>query len=114
MSTITAKALADAQYAQVSPTSAIYTAPAATRTIIDKMTATNTDASARTITVNIVPSSGTLGGGNTITSAVSIAAGAVYDLSEMKNQILSSGDGVWASASVGSKVVVRLSGREIV
>jgi hypothetical protein len=113
MSLVTAKALIDAQYANTSATTQ-YTAPAATRAIIDKFTVTNTDASARTITVNIVPNGQSATGSNTITSALSVAAGASVELAELKNHILSAGDAVSVLASVASKVVIRMSGREIV
>lgn len=113
MSTVTAKCLAETQYAG-SSAAAIYTAPAATKAIIDSMTVTNTDSSAHTVTIDIVPSGGTLGTGTTITSALSIAANTAVSLAEMKNQILNAADSIQVVASVASKVVVRLSGREIV
>lgn len=115
MSIVTAKVLAEAQFGVTSPVTALYTAPAATRTIVDKMTATNIDAStARTVTVNIVPSGGSAGSDNTITSVLSIAANTAVDLTEIKNHILAAGDAIWVTAGTANKIVVRLSGREIV
>lgn len=110
--TVTAKALINAKYASSGGT-VEYTAPLNTRTIIDKFTATNTDGSARTITVNVVPSGSAAGGSNTLTSAFSIAAGAAVELTELKNHILSTGDFLSVFASIASKVVIRASGREI-
>lgn len=109
--TITAKNLAQAQFAPATDT-VIYTATDVT-TIVDKFIAANTDSSTRTITVNIIPSGGSVGGQNIITSALSLTAGQSLDLPEQKNQILNPGDMISVKASVASKVVVRVSGREI-
>lgn len=111
--TITAKNLIQAKYAGVAATTE-YTAPVLTRTLIDKFTATNTDASARTLTINIVPSGAGVALSNTVTSALSIAAGASVTIPEMQNQILEAGDFISCTASVASKVVIRMSGREVV
>lgn len=111
--TVTAKMLANAQFATTAGVT-LYTVPAGTRTIIDKLTATNTDSGgAQTVTINIVPSGQGIGAANQITSAKSIAASTAADLSENQNQILAAGDSVVASAGVNGKIVVRLSGREI-
>lgn len=112
MSAVTAKVLINSRYAGSSATTE-YTCPTSTRTIIDKFTATNTDSGALTITVYIVPSGGSATGSNTITKAYSISAGATVSLSEMQNQILAAGDFVSVLASSASKVVIRMSGREI-
>lgn len=109
---VTAKALIEAKYAATSATTE-YTAPVSTRTIIDKFTATNTDASAVTLTVYLVPSGGTAGGSNIIISAKSIATGVTSDLTELQNQILNAGDFISVLASTGSKMVIRASGREV-
>lgn len=109
---VTAKNLISSKYAASSATTE-YTAPASTRTLIDKFTATNTDGAAQTITVYIVPSGGSAGGSNIIVSAFSMAAGETKDFSSLQNQILNTGDFVSVFASVPSKVVIRLSGREV-
>jgi len=112
MSTVTAKCLVESAYAASSATT-VYTSPAATTTIIDKFTATNTDSGAHTITVYLVPSGGTAGGSNTITSAYSIAAGTAVELTELKNHVLATGDFISAFADSASKVIIRASGRQI-
>lgn len=109
---ILAKCLIEAKYASASNATE-YTAPASTRTILDKFSATNTDGSSRTISVHLVPSGGSAGASNLITSVLSIGAGVSVDLPEMKNQILNAGDFISVVASVASKVVIRASGREI-
>lgn len=109
---ITAKPLFDAQFASATD-AVVYTAPVGTRTIIDKFAACNTDGTARTITVNIIPAGQSVGSQNIITSALSLTAGQSADLPEQKNQILNPGDQISAKASIASKVVIRASGREI-
>lgn len=109
---ITAKNLIAAQFSSNVATT-YYTAPALTRTLIDKFTVTNTDGSARTLTINIVPSGQGVALANTVTSALSITAGASVTVPEMQNQILEAGDFISCTASVASKVVIRMSGREV-
>lgn len=109
--TVSAKNLIASKYASNADHTE-YTATSV-RTIIDKFTATNTDAGAVTISINIVPSGGSVGGSNLIIQAKSLAAGATYDFTEMQNQILNTGDFISCVASVASKMVIRGSGREI-
>lgn len=110
---VTAKPLIQAKFASATDHTE-YTVPGSTRAIIDKFTATNTDSSARTVSVNLVPNGGSVGASNLVTSVLSIAAGVSMELPEMKNHILASGDFISVIASVASKVVIRASGREIV
>lgn len=108
---IAAKNLIEAQFAP-NTDMILYTATKVT-TIIDKFTATNTDSGTQTITVNIVPSGGSVGSQNIVTSAFSLTAGTSAALPEQQNQILNPGDMISVKASVASKVVVRANGREI-
>lgn len=110
--TVTAKVLINSKYGSVSD-STEYTAPANTRTIIDKFTATNTDAGSQTITVRIVPSGAIAGASHNIISSKTIATGVTADLSELQNQILAAGDFINVQTSVSSKIVIRASGREV-
>ncbi len=110
---VTAKVLINSKFA-ANGTNTEYTAPVSTRTIIDKFTATNVDASARTLTVFFVPSGGSAGSSNTIISALSISAGATTDLTQLQNQIMAAGDFIAASASAANAIVIRASGREVV
>lgn len=109
---VAVKKLISAKYASNSQTTE-YTVPVSTKTIIDKFTATNTDSSVRTVSVNLVASGDSASGSNLVTSALSIAAGASVDLPEMKNHVLHAGDFISAIASVSNKVVIRASGREV-
>ena len=107
-----AKTLVNTQSLSSSITT-VYTAPSKTTTIIDKVTLTNTDSSARTASIYLVPSGQSAGSSNLVISAVSISSGATTDLSELQNQVLSAGDLISVSASVSSVVNMRVSGREV-
>lgn len=109
---VTAKALFSAQYAPASSTT-VYTVPAGVRTIVDKFTATNVDASSHTLSVNLVANGDVVGNQNTIISALTITAGATVDLSSLQNQILNSGDQFSVVASAVSVISIRGSGREV-
>lgn len=111
--TVTAKTLIASKKAEGVQTMQ-YTAPASTRTILDKMTATNTTAGAVAITVHLVPSGGTAGAANVITSASSIAAGAVYTFPELVGHVLSEGDFISTLAGAAASITIRASGREVV
>lgn len=89
-----------------------YTAPAKTKTILKKLTLTNTSAGAVTATVYLIPSGGTAGDANTLKKAVSIAAGATYDCAEAVNHVLEPGDFLQALASAGTAVTLMASGVE--
>ena len=85
-----------------------------TNTVIDKFTATNTDSSTHTLSVNIIPAMGLIGAGNLIAKAVSITAGSTYNFSaELQNHILNNGDQISVIADTAAFVVVRASGREV-
>lgn len=90
-----------------------YTAPSNTRTIIDKMTATNTTGTAATLTVNLVQSGGSAAATNAVISAQSVAAGATYTCPEAVGHILNPGDFISAKASTGAALTFRVSGREV-
>jgi hypothetical protein len=111
--TVTAKALVEAIQAPAADTT-LYTAPLATRTIIDKLTGTNVSAGAVTLTVNLVPAAGAAGAANAISQAKSIAAGDSYTFPEIVGHVLNPGDILSVKASAGASINVRASGREIV
>lgn len=90
-----------------------YTAPASTRTIIDKFTGTNTTGGAVTITVKLVPNGGAAGASNTIVSVKSIAAGECYTFPELVGHVLNPGDFISTLASAAASITIRASGREI-
>lgn len=108
---VTAKNLISSQFVPGSATT-FYTAPLNTRTIIDKFIACNTDGSTQTLTVNIVPSGGSVAASNTNIDAFSILTTVTKDFTELQNVILNAGDFISATASSGSKITVNVSGRE--
>jgi len=110
--TVTAKTLINTKLASATDNTE-YTTPGSTTTIIDKMTVTNTDSSARTLTVYLVPSGQSASATYIIVKAQSVSAGQCYDLTELKNHILSTGDFIVVGASVAAVMVIRASGREI-
>ena len=110
--TTTAKPLFVAKYAENAITQQ-YPCPASARTIIDKFTGTNTSAAVATLSVYIVPSSGSAGASNQITVTKSLAVGEVYTFPEIVGQVLSGGEFISTLASAASAIVIRASGREI-
>jgi hypothetical protein len=110
--TVTAKCLSQGLLAPNGSQLTVYTAPADTRTIIDKVSACNTDGSARTITIWIVEYLDSVATKYKVIAAQSINAGATATL-DVQNQILNAGDFIAIEASAASVVSVRISGREI-
>lgn len=108
---VTAKPLATSSYAASTETT-IYTAPTGTRTILDKFTVYNTDTAPITYTVKLVPSAGTAGASHIIT-VKTVAPGETYTLPEVIGHVMEPGGFVSELASTGSKLVRRLSGREV-
>ena len=109
--TVTAKPLFEAKAAETAQTTQ-YTAPAGTRTIIDKCTAYNSDTATRTIAFNLVPNGGSAGASNKVLNK-SLAADETYTFPEIVGHVLENGGLVSAIADSANKVVVRLSGREV-
>ncbi len=91
-----------------------YTVPANTKSVIKKLTFTNTDTVARTVTVYLVPSAGTAGVTNILVSARAIAAGDTYDCTEALGQTLLPAGFIQALADVGSKVTIQGAVAEVV
>lgn len=90
-----------------------YTTPSTIVTIIDKMTLTNTSASAVSATVYLVDITGTAANSECLISALGIGAGATYTCPEIVGHILNHGDTIQALASANSALTVRISGREV-
>lgn len=109
--TVTAKPLIVSKYASNAEATE-YTAPAGTRTIVDKFTGYNGTAGAVVLTVKLVPNGGTAGATN-ITSAKSIAAGETYTFPEIVGHSLEAGGFVSVLSASASAIVIRSSGREV-
>lgn len=89
-----------------------YTATNVT-TIIDKFTATNYSATAATISVNLVTSSGSAGNTNLITKTKTLQPAEVYTFPELVGQVLGNGDFISTIAGTASAINMRVSGREV-
>lgn len=109
---VTAKTLFQALQAQNAETIQ-YTAPAGTRTIIDKLTGTNTTAAVATLTIKLVASGGAAGVVNTIVSAKTLQPGESYTFPEVVGHVLNPGDFISTLAGTAAAITIRASGREI-
>lgn len=90
----------------------LYTAPANTRSIIDKMTLTDTTGIAVTAIVRLVQSGQAVGAGNIVINNVSIAAGVTYTCPEIVGHVLNPGDFIsMLPSAVGLNA--RVSGRDV-
>lgn len=92
----------------------LYACPANTKCLLKKLTFTNNDASARTVTVHLVASGGSASTSNILTKTVSIAAGATYEAFEAEGHILGPGDFITAFADTAALVACHGSAVEIV
>jgi hypothetical protein len=108
---VTPKGLIASQ--QLSGTNATYYTATGVRTIIDKMTLTNTTAGAITATIDLVDSGGSAGASERIISARSIAAGETYNCPEAVGHILNPGDTIQGLAGSAASITIRASGREV-
>jgi hypothetical protein len=109
---VTAMPLILSKYASNSATPE-YIAPSSTNTIIDKFTATNVTGGAVTLTIYVVPNSGSPSASNTILPALSIAANTAVEIDVLKNHIISTGSTIQVMAGASSSIVIRMSGREV-
>lgn len=91
-----------------------YTAPANTSTLIKKLTFTNTDSVARTVTVHLVPSGGAATATNMLVDARPIATLDTFECFEAEGAMLNTGDFIQALASTTSVVNIQGSGVEFV
>lgn len=82
------------------------------RTIIDKYAAYNSDVVARTLTVNVV-GSGVAAGASNVVIVKTLQPGETYTFPEVVGNVLGAGDFVSELASVASKIVRRMSGRQV-
>lgn len=80
------------------------------QTIIDKFTATNVSAGPLTISVNIVPSAGSVATSNLIVDTKSIATNETYTFPELVGHTMSIGDFISTNASA-TGLTIRASGR---
>jgi hypothetical protein len=108
MSTLTAKRLSQTALS-TTLTTALYTVPASTSTIVKEIVLCNTDSVSRTVT--LYAGNGTTVA-QTILAAKSLVAGETFILS--LSTVLATADTISGGASVGSMVSCTISGVEIV
>ena len=109
--TVTVTQLIPAKDAETTQTTQ-YTAPDGTRAIIDKFTVTNTGAANATLSVNLVPLSGTVGADNLIVDARTIAVGECYTLPELVGHNLLPG-GMISTIASAAGLTIMCSGRQV-
>lgn len=109
--TVTVKVLVPAKIVESTQTTQ-YTANGVT-TIIDKFTATNYSATAATISVNLVTTSGSAGNANLITKTKTLQPSEVYTFPELVGQVLNAGDFISTIAGTATTINMRVSGREV-
>ncbi len=109
---VTVAPLVHAKHAEATQTTQ-YTSGTGTRTIVDKMTATNVSGEAAALSVNLVPSAGSPAASNLVVSAKALAPGECYTLPEIVGQVLGPGDSLSTLASAAGSIVIRVSGRKV-
>ena len=109
--TITVNVLIPAKIAENAQTTQ-YTSSGVT-TIIDKFTATNYNAAAATISVNLVTSADTAGNQNLIVKTKTLQPSETYTFPEIVGQVLAPGGFISTIAGTASAINIRASGREV-
>jgi len=92
----------------------LYTVPASTKALIQKMTCVNNDTVARTVTIHLVAEGQSATSTNMLIKALPIAAGYTADISDAAAHLLEVGGTIQALASTSAVVSIRVSGVEIV
>jgi hypothetical protein len=90
-----------------------YTTPANTRTVIKKLTLTNSTTTPRLVTVYLVPSGGTAGATNILTSTRTVGANQTWDCTDAQGHVLEAGATIQALADGATAVTIHGSGVEI-
>ncbi|SIQ22044.1 hypothetical protein SAMN05880566_102229 [Janthinobacterium sp. TND4EL3] len=109
---VTAKTLIPSKQAEATQTTQ-YTAPLATRTIIDKFTATNISAAAATLSVNLVTAADAAGNQNLIVKTKALAVGETYTFPEIVGHILDADGFISTLPNAAAAITIRASGREV-
>lgn len=109
--TVTSTNIIPAKQAENAQTSQYTSANA--ETLIDKFTATNISAGAVTLSVNIVPKSGTAGDDNLIIKSKSIAVNETFTFPGLVGHVMAEGDFISTIASAATSLTIRASGRVI-
>jgi vancomycin resistance protein YoaR len=89
-----------------------YATPANTLTTIAAMSVTNTTATARTVTVHLVPAAGSASASNCVCSARTVAPGETYNVAGAIGQTLSASGFISALADAATALTLVASGYE--
>lgn len=108
---VTVKVLIPGKTAENAPTTQ-YTATGVA-TIIDKFTATNFDTVARSLTVHLMQPGGTAADSTLVAKTKTLQAAESYTFPEVVGHVLSPGGFISTTASAGSAIAIRASGREV-
>ena len=111
MSVTPKKAIVPAQITAAAAT--YYTVPANLRSIVKKLTFTNSTAIARAVTVYLVPSGGTAGVTNILISARIVGPGETYECFEAQGHVLNTGDFIQAFADLTATITIMGSVAEV-
>lgn len=105
------KEIVTAQFAP-SAQSTLYTSTSLT-TRIDKLTVTNTDTVARTISINLVPAGSSASSANLTTQNQSILPGATWNSPNEYGHYLNPGDALSVIASTAAVLVIAVGGTQV-
>jgi hypothetical protein len=108
---VTTKVLLDSKYLENVQTTQ-YTAVNC-RALLTKVTIANNDTVNRTVSVNIVPPSGSASNTNRFIITKTIVPGENYLCPELSGQVIESGGFISTIASAASALSIRISGQEI-
>lgn len=109
--TIVAKPLFNAQQTAAAEV-AIYVAPSATRTIVDKFTAYNSTVNPASLSIKIYQNGGAPAASNQIVQRA-LSPGETYTFPEVVGHVLNPGDTLSVLQSVANALTLRASGREV-
>lgn len=91
-----------------------YTTPANTRTIITKLTLTNTTGTPRTVDIHLIPSGGSATASNQVVDAYLVPANDQKVVYEAVGHVLEAGGFLQAVADAATAVTIIASGVEVV
>ena len=89
-----------------------YTVPANTITTISACSLTNSTATARTVTMHLVPNGGSANAANMILSARTVAPGETYNVASAIGQTIPAGASIQSLSDVAAAVTLIASGYE--
>jgi hypothetical protein len=98
---------------QLTNATATYYTSTGIKTRIDKMSFTNTDTGAHTVTLYLVPSAGSATNATTITAGHALAAGETWNSPDAVGQILAAGGTIQAKADANTVVTISAAGTQI-